>query len=109
MSYGTYIKSKTEGTTMSKRVLKNTIKVWGRFHSIFGDTPEDTVKDMLRYDQGVIVEGSVMTSGDDFEMHIISERYTPRRWQSFGICCELIEGTTLANLEEIEYRGAAIK
>lgn len=90
------------------QITKNTIKVWGRFHTLFGDTPETVMADMLRYDQADICDLEIKSDNGttgEFEAFLVSNGYTPRRWQSFGLCCELIKGNFNARLAEIDFRG----
>jgi len=64
------------------------IDVWGK--TWFGvDSAEEYIRDMLRYDEGTIF--SIQQEGVEFEAIVVSKRYTPARWTSFGICTEEIE------------------
>ena len=66
------------------------IEVNGTYSHKFA-TPEGTVKDMLRYDGGIIL-GEVKTwelenikSRQGFKMLVQSDQYTKARWDSFGL------------------------
>jgi len=50
--------------------------------------PEDQIKDMLRYDSGIIE--SKERIGGDVHFIIASRRYTKARWDSFMIQTEVI-------------------
>jgi len=50
--------------------------------------PEDQIKDMLRYDSGIIE--SKERIGDEVHFVIASRRYTKARWDSFRIQTEVI-------------------
>lgn len=52
-------------------------------------TPEEEVKDMLRYDKGHIIKQT--KNNNIIIIEIISEQYTKARWDSFLIRTELIE------------------
>jgi len=74
------------------KITMNTIKITGKLW--FGaDSPELYMKDMLRYDDGTIFSLEHEEGNRDFEAIIISSRYTPARWLSFGLCPTLDEGT----------------
>jgi len=74
------------------KITMNTIKITGKLW--FGaDSPELYMKDMLRYDDGTIFSLEHEEGNRDFEAVIISSRYTPARWLSFGLCPTLDEGT----------------
>ena len=76
-------------------VKVNTIKITGKLW--FGaDSPELYMKDMLRYDDGTIFSLEHEDGNQDFEAIIVSQRYTPARWLSFGLCPILLEGTKKA-------------
>ena len=64
------------------------ISVWGKtWFNV--DSAEEYIKDMLRYDEGTIFD--IRQEGVEFEAVVVSKRYTPARWTSFGICTEEIE------------------
>lgn len=52
-------------------------------------TPEEEVKDMLRYDRGYIIRQE--ETNNIVVLEIISEYYTKARWDSFLIKTELID------------------
>ena len=52
-------------------------------------TPEEEVKDMLRYDCGLIQ--SKKTINNKAILIIISKRYTKGRWDSFAIATKLLK------------------
>ena len=74
----------------------NTIKISGKTY--FGcDNPEEYMKDMLRYDGGVIFNLDVTNETTHaFEATIVASGYTPERWMTFGLYPTLINGTTKA-------------
>jgi|TARA_R110002033_G_scaffold50667_1_gene97787 hypothetical protein len=81
------------------KITMNTIKITGKLW--FGaDSPELYMKDMLRYDNGTIFSLEHEDGNRDFEAIVVSKRYTPARWQSFGLQTELLEGTKEAKKEQ---------
>jgi len=81
----------SDGDSMNK-ITMNTIKITGKLW--FGaDSPELYMKDMLRYDDGTIFSLNHETGKEHFEAIIVSSRYTPARWLSFGLCPTLEAGT----------------
>ena len=70
----------------------NTIKITGKLW-LGADSPELYMKDMLRYDDGTIFSLEHETGNEQFEAVIVSRRYTPARWLSFGLAPTLVEGT----------------
>lgn len=71
------------------------IRAHGFFHPRFA-TVEGTIKDMLRYDKGEIVDHTIRTKPArmghalEFWVTVKSKQWTPERWQSFGIKTEEI-------------------
>ena len=83
------------------KIMMNTIKIAGKLW-LGADSPELYMKDMLRYDDGTIYSLEHETGNQNFEAVIVSKRYTPARWLSFGLCPTLEEGTKEAWKTEIE-------
>jgi hypothetical protein len=74
------------------KITMNTIKITGK--TWFGvDSPEEYMKDMLRYDQGTIFKMEHEEGNREFEAIVVANRYTPARWLSFGLCPTLVDGT----------------
>ena len=74
------------------KITMNTIKITGK--TWFGvDSPEEYMKDMLRYDQGTIFKMEHEEGNREFEAIVVASRYTPARWLSFGLCPTLVDGT----------------
>ena len=69
-------------------IVKITGKLW-----LGADSPELYMKDMLRYDDGTIFSLEHEPGNEHLEAVILSKRYTPARWLSFGLCPTLVEGT----------------
>jgi len=73
----------------------NTIHIEGK--TWLGCTSaEEYMKDMLRYDNGIIAELQQEEGNSEFTATIVATRYTPERWLSFGLCPTLVEGTPKA-------------
>ena len=80
---------------MKKNIEINLIHIQGK--TFFGEeSPEEYMKDMLRYDRGVIFELKHEEGQREFEATIVASEYTPERWLSFGLCPTLINGTKKA-------------
>ena len=78
----------TVGPDGSTTTRKYHIKVTGV--TFLTQTPEQEMEDMLRYDNGVIEELTTTNRDGDTRVHIFTadiwcERFTPERWQSFGL------------------------
>jgi len=73
-------------------IKMNTIKITGKLW-LGADSPELYMKDMLRYDDGTMFSLKHEDGNRNFEAVIVSRRYTPARWLSFGLCPTLLEGT----------------
>jgi hypothetical protein len=74
------------------KITMNTIKITGK--TWFGaDSPEEYIKDMLRYDQGTIFKMEHEEGNREFEAIVVAKGYTPARWLSFGLCPTLVDGT----------------
>ena len=89
------LKKEAEGAYDMTQAI-NTIKISGKTY--FGcDNPEEYMKDMLRYDGGVIFNLDVTDeTTHTFEATIVASDYTPERWMTFGLYPTLINGTTKA-------------
>ena len=74
------------------KITMNTIKISGKLW-LGADSSELYMKDMLRYDDGTIFSLEHETGNQNFDAVIVSRRYTPARWLSFGLCPTLEEGT----------------
>ena len=89
------LKKEAEGAYDMTQAI-NTIKISGKTY--FGcDNPEEYMKDMLRYDGGVIFNLDVTDEATHaFEATIVASGYTPERWMTFGLYPTLINGTAKA-------------
>ena len=74
------------------KTTMNTIKITGRLW-LGATSPEEYIKDMLRYDQGTIFKMEHEEGNRNFEAIVVAKGYTPARWLSFGLQPTLIEGT----------------
>ncbi len=86
---------------MSK-IKVNTIHIEGKTW-LGCDSAEEYIKDMLRYDNGTIFELQQEEGKPEFTATVISTRYTPARWLSFGLCPTLVEGTPEAWRTQMEF------
>ena len=77
------------------KVTLNTIKIVGKTY--FGcESPSEYIKDMVRYDEGIVASLTHDEGNREFEAIVIAKRYTPERWMSFGLITTLLEGTKKA-------------
>jgi len=73
----------------------NVLKITG-FYSSKDPSPELTMADMLRYDDGELVDWTEevvegLRGRKKFVAEVHTNRFAPHRWQSFGLKAELVE------------------
>jgi len=72
----------------------NILKVTG-YYGFRDPTPEATMADMLRYDDGEMIgyrdlPGSAFRASKLFEAEVHTNSFTPERWRSFGLRATLV-------------------
>lgn len=73
------------------------LKITGLYTSARDKSPESTIADMLRYDDGELVNWTNLgppfpgsKAHSKFQAEVHSNSFTPQRWSSFGLKAEIV-------------------